>query len=64
MEHSSHAAWAMRKSLIGQEARRHSGCQWKVVRDVIISPYRNAYTIIFVDGSECDMSTYCSFETR
>jgi hypothetical protein len=54
----------MRKSLIGQEARRHSGCQWKVVRDVIISPYRNAYTIIFVDGSECDMSTYCSFETR
>lgn len=64
MEYNSHAAWKMRSSLIGQEARRHAGYAWKTVKNVIPSPYRNAYTIIFTDGSELDMSSYCTFEVR
>lgn len=58
----SHSAWRNRRSLIGQEVRQ--GAHWKIVKDVIVSPYRNAYTIIFVDGSELDMSTYCDYEVR
>lgn len=62
MKMPSHSAWRNRDSLIGQEVRHWDG--WKVVKDVIPSPYRNAYTIIFVDGSEKDMCTYDDYEVR
>ena len=58
----SHAAWKMRDSLPGQEVRH--GASWKVVREVIVSPNRNAYAIVFTDGSMLDMSSYCTFEVR
>lgn len=63
MIYPSHAAWRMRSALIGQKVRHYNN-GWKTVQDVIPSPYRNAYTIIFTDGSELDMSTYCHFEVQ
>ena len=58
----SHSAWRNRSSLIGQEVRH--GPTWKVVKDVIVSPYRNAYAIVFADGTLLDMSSYCEYEVR
>lgn len=58
----SHDLWKHRKTVIGQEAR--NGSEWKVIQDVIISPNRNAYALVFSDGTMLDMSTYDDVEVR
>lgn len=58
MRLSSHAAWAARRGLIGKKGSSGEFMPAKVIKDVIISPNRNAYALVFEDDTILDMSTY------
>ena len=56
----SHECWHAREGVVG----KRGGPQLKVIKDVIISPYRNAYALLFEDGSIHDMTSYDRVEIK
>ncbi len=57
----AHDIWRSRDSVIGRKV--WSG-GWKVIADIEPSRMRNAYTIVFQDGSTMELCSYDDIEVR
>lgn len=57
----SHDMWKCRDSVVGRTVWHG---EWKTIADVIPSRKGNAYTLIFTDDSEMELSTYDNVDIR